>query len=348
MGSIAPLRPPGLRFVARLVCLFFATRRATFWTRLGLTFFVARPIRIRFAFAITRPVTVSARLAIARLVPIGASRIGTTFAVTRWLPSTFGRTITLRTSVTVSRPIPFARPITIAWASAVWSTLRWPEQLRRIELAVFVVIQFAEDFFQPIELIAAEPSIFVLVEQLKEPRHRASTAFPLRRRTVAVWATITFRRTIALQRPFAGTTLRTAITVTPFAFARTITLGATFAIAWRLAFASSFRALPIWLRIGATIAIRLAITIAARFPFASLSHRSHIIQRQHVFLRTFKHRPHAVTELLRDFFERDFAVAVRVHPLELLFGILIRSAPWITRGARRRTQFGHRAADLFL
>lgn len=322
---------------SRFVFFLFATRRATFRTRFGLTFAVARTIRFRFAFTIARSVTFSARLAIARLVPIRASHIGTTFAVARRLPSAFGRTISLRASVT------------FAGTSAVGATLWRTEQLRSVELAVFVAIQFAEDFFQPIEFIEAEPAIFILVEQLKKPRHRASTTFTLwRRRTIAVWATITLRRTIALGRSFARTTIGTTLAITWRRLTFTSSFRLAITVRFAITVASNFRAVAIRLRFGTTIAFWLAIAITACFPFANLSERFEIIQCQHVLFRTLKHRPSTIAELFRNFIERDFAVAVRVHPLELLFGILIRPAPWISRSARRRTHLRHRATELFL
>ena len=106
--AIVQFRPSELGLVTWLVFFFFATRRATFSTRFGLTFSVSRTIRFRFAFTI------------ARLVPIGASCIGTAFTVTRWLSSAFGRAIAVRASLTFAR------------ASAVWRSLRQAEQFRRV------------------------------------------------------------------------------------------------------------------------------------------------------------------------------------------------------------------------
>lgn len=325
-----------LVLVARLVFFFFATRRATFRTRFGLTFPVARPIRFRFAFTVTRLVTFPATLAISRLVPVRTLTIGTTIAVARRLSSAFGRTISIRASA------PIGTTITLARASAIWSTLwsslRRAEQFRRVELSVFVAIQFGEDFFQPIEFVAAEPTVLILVEQFKEPRQRSATTFPLWR-TIAVTRSITLRTAVAIARrlPFTSS-FRLPITIR-LAIAFWFPITFWFAIAIRLAitFASSLWAIPLRLCIRTTITFGLSFCLATTgFPFANLSKRFHVVERQDILFRPFKHRPSSIAERFRDFIERHFAIAIRVHSLELLFGILIRTAPWISRSTWRR------------
>lgn len=225
-------------------------------------------------------------------------------------------------------------------------------------MPVLVVIQFGEDFFEPIEFILAQPAIVIAIKQFKEPRHRASSAFP-------------FGTTIPIAR-------RLAIRATPFwslwsaSFGSTISVWTTISVTTRFVgfasittsrFSTSFTVrLPIslttWLicfasfgttRFGTSFAFWFAFRIRSAFPFASLSKRAHVIERQYVLLQTVEHRLHAITKLSRNFFERHFAVTVRVHAFEPLFGSLIWPATTVARNATwLRTQFRHRAAELFL
>ena len=232
-------------------------------------------------------------------------------------------------------------------------------------MPVLVQIQFSEDLFDPIEFVSAESAVVITVKQLKEARHRAASTFPFGR-TIAIAWRLTLRATPFGSTVAIGTTIAIAARlcrsagVTAACGLRTaITFGLAFRIwtaiaisTWLIGLASiSASRFRTPFPFGFAVSLGFAIPFRAAFPLASLSHRYHIIERQDFLLRSFKQGTHAITELLGNFVERDFAVAVRVHSLETLFRGLIWPSTTISRSSKRtwrRTQLGHCATEFFL
>jgi hypothetical protein len=219
-------------------------------------------------------------------------------------------------------------------------------------LAVLVAIQFREDFLQAIQFVAANAAVMIAIEEFKESRHWATSLSVNRTASIGRATSGIATRTTSISFGRASPFWRTSVTfATRFWFAITFGLASIRTIGTGSAsFTVRLASVSLWLtsRVTTTTFRRTSFPLGASFTFASLSERNHVIERQDVFLRTLKHLSSTVAKLFRDFVERDFAVTVHVHPLELLFGI--RPPGWISHAgaARRRTNFRHRAAELFL
>ena len=195
----------------------------------------------------------------------------------------------------------------------------------------------------------------IAVENFKETRQLTTPLSIAWTTTVSRTTCRIATRTTSITFRWASPFWRSAVTVTT-SFRLTITFwlacvrsitSVSASFTFRLASVSLwFASFTVWL----TSRFTTSTFRGSAFTFARLSERDHIIERQRFFLRTLEHRSHAVAKLFGNFVERDLAVTVRVHPFELLFRILIRTA---TRSARSRstgrwTKLCDRAAEFFL